>query len=64
MADTIKLDIPDEYWKPLNVRGVSRDGENEKAVIVSFTRGLSDGELRRLHEFLRTFAGPAASLPA
>lgn len=57
MSDTIKLDIPDEYWKPLKVQGVSRDAESEKAISVFFTRGLSDAELRALHEFLRGFEG-------
>lgn len=58
MSKTINLDLPHEFWKDLKVQGVSRDGENEKAVSVYFTRALSDAELRSLHEFLHQFPSP------
>ena len=58
MSKTIDLDLPHEFWKDLKVQGVGRDGENEKAVSVYFTRGLSNAELRSLHEFLRQFPSP------
>ena len=38
-----------------NVQGVSRMADNDRAVLVSFSRFLSDDELRDLHNFLRHF---------
>ncbi len=51
----VKLDLAPEYWKqePLSVMGVSRLGDNDKALLVSFTRKPTDDELRRLHDRLR-----------
>lgn len=49
---TIDIDLPPEYWKELRVIGVSRDAENNKVLLVSFTRQPSDKELREFHDRL------------
>ncbi len=61
MSDTIKLDLPHDYWKRdlLRVLGVSRDAENDKALILSLSRPASDDELRDIHERLRVSTFPA-----
>lgn len=38
---------------PVKCLGVSRDAENDQAIIVSLSRRPSDNELRGLHDFIR-----------
>jgi len=39
----------------IRVQGVSRMADNDKAILLSFNRAISDDELRALHEYLRDF---------
>lgn len=43
----------------MKVYGVSRMFDNDKAILVSFSRPLTDDELRHLHDYLRQFTGSA-----
>lgn len=54
---TISLDLPRDYWKRdhLRVIGVSRDGDNDRVIILSLSRPAEDDELRRIHEHLMAF---------
>lgn len=36
-------------------QGVGRMADNDKAILVSFSRPLTDDELRRFHDFIRHF---------
>lgn len=38
------------------VKGVSRMVDNDRALILSLTRALTDDEMRRIHEWLRSFS--------
>lgn len=58
ISKTVHLDLPEKYWEPLRIVGVSRDAENVQAVSAYFSRGLSNAELTALHEFLRSFPIP------
>lgn len=50
------------FWKLLSLPaavGVGRMADNEKAVLVSFVRPLTDDELRKLHDVLRALSNAA-----
>lgn len=58
----IKLDIPETAAERIALQdakrlpkcwGISRVGDNEKAILVSFDRRLTDNELRYLDELLK-----------
>lgn len=57
--DTINLDLPHDYFKrdPLRAIGVSRVGDNEQSLLVSFSAKPTDDDLRKLHDHLRSFFG-------
>lgn len=46
---------------PLTIQGVSRDGNNERCLIVSFNRAPTDAEMQAFHEVL---LGPPADSDA
>ena len=52
---TINLDLPHDYFMrdELRVLGVSRDAENDKALVLRLSRPAQADELRRIHEHLR-----------
>lgn len=46
--------------EPLKVRGVGRDAEEPRALLVMLTERPTDDDIRSLHEFLRGWKAPVA----
>lgn len=57
----IKRDPPPPH-PALKVPGVDRDAENDKVLVFSFSRRVTDDEMRFLHEVMRRTV--AISLPS
>lgn len=50
--------------EPLTIQGVSRDGGNERCLIISFNRRPEDTEMQALHEMLRDLPADTAAMRA